>query len=88
MFCDMSTDSQDYCFTCEFVFDVRYIVFNSILDYVMCIVFGIKGKKAMPGILSSTVYEAMQVALRCFENQSLENWSGIGLSSLSMHLRM
>ena len=62
----MSADSQDYGLTCEFVFDVRYIVLNSILDYVICIVFGIKEKKAMPGLLSSTVYEAMQVALRCF----------------------
>ena len=66
MFCDMSTDLRDYCSTCEFVFDVRYIVRNNILEYVMCIVFGIREKKAMPGILSSTVYAAMRVAWRCF----------------------
>ena len=65
MFCDMSTDLQDYCSTCECVFDVRYIVLNNILEYVMCIEFGIR-EKTMPGILSSTVYGAMQVALRCF----------------------
>ena len=29
MFCDMSTDLQGYCSTCEFVFVVRYIVRHS-----------------------------------------------------------
>ena len=75
----MSTDLQDYCSTCEFVFDVKYIVLNNILEYVMCIVFGIREKKAMPGILSSTVYEAMQLLLTFWEWIRREHTPGVVL---------
>ena len=60
MYCHIITSLIDYSSRCEFVFDVSYIVLKNILQYVMCIVFGISEKNAMPGILSSTVYEALK----------------------------
>ena len=40
----MSTDLHEYCFTYEFVFDVRYILFYSMLVHVTCISTCYEGK--------------------------------------------
>ena len=44
MQCDMSTDLHEYCFTYESVFDVRYILFYSMLVHVTCISTCYEGK--------------------------------------------
>ena len=44
MQCDMGTDLHEYCLTYESVFDVRYILFYSMLVYVMCISTCYEGK--------------------------------------------
>ena len=44
MQCDTCTDLHEYALPCEFVFDVRYILFYSVLSLVKCICIRYAGK--------------------------------------------
>ena len=76
----MSTDLQDYCSTCEFVFDVSYIVPQQYIGicYVHCLRYQGKESNAWHTVFNSLRSNASSFVLL------VESWSGIGLSSLGL----